>query len=128
MGAAPKPPPPRRAGGGGGGGGKQTQMMLEVGNDEDVVTQRALEISRIGETVNEIHQIFQDVAHLVVDQGTILDRIDFTIEQTAVQTATAKKHLISAERYQKSGRATRIIMFLVLGIGILLVIFVLKHI
>ena len=36
---------------------------------------------------------------MVVEQGTVLDRIDYNIEQTLTSTKKANKHLRKAQEY-----------------------------
>jgi syntaxin 16 len=49
------------------------------------VEQRDEEIRRIVESIAELQSIFADLANLVADQGTVLDRIDYNMEQTVVK-------------------------------------------
>ena len=49
------------------------------------VEQRDEEIRRIVESIAELQSIFSDLANLVADQGTVLDRIDYNMEQTVVK-------------------------------------------
>ena len=44
---------------------------------------------------------------LVIDQGTMLDRIDYNVEQVVHQSREANVQLQKAEKAQKSSRATR---------------------
>jgi syntaxin 16 len=48
---------------------------------EQVAAERDMEISRIATSIEELSAIFKELAVLVIDQGTILDRIDFNMEQ-----------------------------------------------
>lgn len=48
---------------------------------EAVAAERDEEITRIAKSIEELSQIFKELAVLVIDQGTILDRIDFNMEQ-----------------------------------------------
>ena len=59
-----------------------TQQQLHVVDDlEQVAEERDAEITRIAQSIEELSQIFKELAVLVIDQGTILDRIDFNMEQ-----------------------------------------------
>ena len=49
------------------------------------VEQRDEEIRRIVESIAELQSIFKDLGNLVADQGTLLDRIDYNMEQTVVK-------------------------------------------
>ena len=49
------------------------------------VEQRDEEIRKIVESLAGLQGIFKDLANLVADQGTILDRIDYNMEQTLVK-------------------------------------------
>lgn len=46
------------------------------------------------DTINELSHIFKQLNQLVIDQGTLLDRIDYNIEETVENTKKAKKSLI----------------------------------
>jgi len=42
------------------------------------------EINAIVQSIEELSQIFKELAVLVIDQGTILDRIDYNMEQVGL--------------------------------------------
>jgi syntaxin 16 len=52
------------------------------------------------------------VARLIVEQGTILDRIDYNIEQTDVRVKSALKSVKKAEQYQQNNRKMMCIVVL----------------
>lgn len=52
-----------------------------------------MEINKLVETINELTGIFKQMAELVYEQGTILDRIDFNIEETLENTKKANIQL-----------------------------------
>ncbi|KFM64741.1 Syntaxin-16, partial [Stegodyphus mimosarum] len=62
--------------------GSDQQMMLE--SNTFMVEQREREIKQIVKSIAELNDIFKDLACMVADQGTVLDRIDYNLEQ--VQT------------------------------------------
>lgn len=64
---------------------------------------------------------------LVVEQGTIVDRIDFNIELALTQVKQGKKHLIEAKKHSESNRAKSCMCCLVSFIIVFAVIYILKH-
>jgi t-SNARE complex subunit (syntaxin) len=50
-----------------------------------LIEERDEEIRKIVETIAELAQIMRDLSTLVVEQGTMLDRIDTNITQAAVK-------------------------------------------
>ena len=60
-----------------------------------LVNERDQEIVRIAKSIEELAAIFKELAVLVIDQGTILDRIDYNME-SAVENAKqgSYSHLI----------------------------------
>jgi len=101
----------------------QTQ---ELGSMEVNATQRSSEICQIATSINELHTVFKELAVLVIDQGSILDRIDYNIEQVVVQSQEANKQLQKAEESSKSNRAMKCIMILVTINMILIVVLIIK--
>lgn len=58
----------------------------------------------------------QDLAHMVQDQGSILDRIDYNVEQTQAQVQEGYKQLKKADSYQRANRKLYCIMVLTAAI------------
>lgn len=63
---------------------------------------------------------------LVIDQGTILDRIDYNIEQAATRVDNAVQELHKANEYQKKSRTMMCIYILLLLCGFMVIVLVLK--
>lgn len=55
---------------------------------------RDVEIQQIAKSIEELSQIFKELAVLVIDQGTILDRIDFNMEQVVGRSPSTFRHSI----------------------------------
>ncbi|KAF9585056.1 hypothetical protein BGW38_004073 [Lunasporangiospora selenospora] len=70
--------------------------------------------------------IFKDLQSMVIDQGTLLDRIDYNVEQTAVHLQDAVHELNEGEKYQKMARKRKIILLLILIIAGLFIILIFK--
>ena len=63
---------------------------------------------------------------LVIDQGTILDRIDYNIEQAAGRITEAHKEIDKANQYQKKSRTMLCIYILLLLCGLMVIVLILK--
>ncbi len=122
-------------GGGGGGGGssrevdmgfsaEQIHAMAEM---EESTEWRDQEIARIARSVEELAVLFKDLATLVVEQGTMLDRIDYNMESTVERTKKGVEKLEQAEKYQKSARPLKCMAFLMVLIIIMVIILITQH-
>mmetsp|Transcript_7700 Transcript_7700/g.20018 ORF Transcript_7700/g.20018 Transcript_7700/m.20018 type:complete len:231 (+) Transcript_7700:119-811(+) len=106
--------------------GFTTQQLAAVADVESLVAERDDEIRKIAESIQELSTIFKELAVLVIDQGTILDRIDFNMEQVAEHTRKGVVEIERAEQYQKAARPRICIAILMLLNGLMLVFVVLK--
>lgn len=88
---------------------------------------RDVEIQRIAKSVGALAAIFKEVAEMVIDQGTLVDRIDYNMEQTASRMRSGLDQLRRAEQFQRNTRPERCIFLLVAGILLCFVLLVIKH-
>jgi syntaxin 16 len=91
------------------------------------VNQRDEEIMKIAKSIEELAQIFKELAVLVIDQGTILDRIDYNMEHAVEHAKEGVKQLAKAEEHQKKNLAIKCIILLVLLNIIMICILAWKH-
>jgi syntaxin 16 len=60
--------------------------------------QRDRELNEIAKSIADLAVLFKDLSSMVIDQGTLLDSVEYNIEQTAVQISQAVKELDVATR------------------------------
>jgi len=104
------------------------EQQLAVVEDLDMAVQsRDKEIVQIAKSIEELGSIFKELAVLVIDQGTILDRIDYNMEAVVEHTKEGIGQLEKAESHQKNARPLKCIICLSITIVILMVVLILKH-
>jgi syntaxin 16 len=91
------------------------------------VNRRDEEIVKIAKSIEELAAIFKELAVLVIDQGTILDRIDYNMENAVEHAREGVKHLTKAEEHQKKNLAIKCIILLVVLIIIMIGVLIWKH-
>jgi len=84
------------------------------------------ELTEIANSIASLAELFKDLSTLVIDQGTLLDSVEYNIEQTSVHIADAVKELDIATRYQKNTGRRKIIFLLLLIIFGLIVVLIFK--
>ena len=101
------------------------QEMIRANVDD--IDQRDAEIMEIAKSIEDLAIVFKELAVLVIDQGTILDRIDYNMEVAVDRVDEGVVQLERARKYQKASRPIKCIMCLVLIIVILIIMLILKH-
>ncbi|KAF9904343.1 hypothetical protein BX616_001337 [Lobosporangium transversale] len=106
--------------------GFTNSQLAFVEQSNAAITQREQEINHISRSIFQLVDIFKDLQTMVIDQGTLLDRIDFNVEQAAVHLQDAVYELDEGEKYQKKARNRKIILLLMLIIAGLFIILIFK--
>ncbi|KAL3311908.1 Syntaxin-16 [Cichlidogyrus casuarinus] len=88
------------------------QSQIDIEENTRMAAQREEEINQIVRSLHELNDIFRDLAHFVVEQGTVVDRIDYNVEMTATRVNEGLKQLTKAQTYQKKNRKMVIIIVL----------------
>lgn len=68
----------------------QTQTTISANPD---LAQRDAEISSIAQSITDLADMFKDLSSLVIDQGTLLDRVDWNVEQMGTDVKAAVEEL-----------------------------------
>lgn len=104
--------------------GLTTAQLQIVEENTAMVRQREREISSVVQSISDLNVVFKDLAGMVAEQGTVLDRIDYNIEMSASSVEVGLKELHKAEKFQKKNRKMIVIIILTLMIVVLLILFV----
>jgi syntaxin 16 len=102
-----------------------THQKLLHSNDA-VILQREREIEDIAQGIIELSDLFRDLQNMVIDQGTMLDRIDYNVERMATDVKGAEKELVIASGYQKKTTKRKIILLLIIIIVGMVIVLVIK--
>ncbi|KAJ4517181.1 t-SNARE affecting a late Golgi compartment protein 2 [Exophiala dermatitidis] len=103
---------------------QQTAQKRFRSNDT-AIAQREQEINDIAKGIIELADIFRDLQAMVIDQGTMLDRIDYNVERMATDVKGAEKELTVATNYQRRNTKRKILLLLlllVIGMFVLLLV------
>ena len=96
---------------------RQQQLQEERNNEE---------IEQIARRAEEIRNIFMDLSNLIIDQGTIIDRIDFCVNESLNNAREAHKDVEKAAKYQGKSRMWICAMILAVMVVILIIMALLK--
>ncbi|KAG6034873.1 hypothetical protein E4U41_006343 [Claviceps citrina] len=101
-----------------------SQQKLRYTNDA-AISQREREIEDIAQGIIELSDLFRDLQNMVIDQGTLLDRIDYNVERMYEDVKGADQELNVASGYQRKTTKRKIILLLMIVIvGLLILLFI----
>lgn len=90
----------------------QQQLLLFEEENTKVAEHREQEVTKIVKSIVDLNDIFKDLASMVQEQGTVLDRIDYNVEQTQATVSEGLKQLRQAEVYHRKNRKMYCILVL----------------
>jgi syntaxin 16 len=104
----------------------QSRQRLLHSNNDSAIAQREREIEDIAKGIIDLANIFQELNTMVIDQGSMLDRIDYNVERTAEDVKGADKELVIASGYQKRSIKRKIMLLLIIVIAGMIILLGLK--
>jgi t-SNARE complex subunit (syntaxin) len=105
----------------------QTQNFRSIDTKKlDINKERNKEIDLIVKTVNELKEIFLDVSNLIIEQGKILDRIDYNTYQARHNIRRGNNEMEETHERLKSGCVRRINQILIISIFIMSILIIFK--
>ena len=96
----------------------QKDNFLMVDNSHQMLKKRDTELNQLLNSVQDLAGIFKDMQSLVMEQGSILDRIDYNIDIASTNVVKGKNSLIKANEYHKNNCFRNIIIVLLVCIFI----------
>ncbi|KAG6837729.1 hypothetical protein H0H93_003531 [Arthromyces matolae] len=92
----------------------QSQTLLAT-HDQEEVNARTHSLNELANSIASLAELFKDLSNLIIDQGTLLDSIEYNIEQTAADVGEAAIELKVAKGYQaRTGRRRCIFLLFLL--------------
>uniref|UniRef100_A0A1J3F4B8 Syntaxin-42 n=3 Tax=Noccaea caerulescens TaxID=107243 RepID=A0A1J3F4B8_NOCCA len=107
--------------------GFDEHQTIKLKEGQHVSAEREREIQQVLGSVNDLAQIMKDLSALVIDQGTIVDRIDYNIQNVSTSVEEGFKQLQKAERTQREGAMVKCATILLILCIIMIVLLVLKN-
>ncbi|KAI5781219.1 t-snare, syntaxin [Geopyxis carbonaria] len=99
------------------------QQSATLTSHDAAIMQREREITDIARGILELADIFKELQTMVIDQGTMLDRIDYNVDLMNVHVKAADKEMGVAQGYQKKTTKRKIIfLLLLLVVGLFIVV------
>lgn len=105
---------------------QSSMQQKQLHSNDAAIVQREREIEDIAQGIIDLSDLFRDLQSIVIDQGTMLDRIDYNVERMAVDVKEADKELNVASGYQKKTTKRKIIFLLILIIVGMIILLVIK--
>lgn len=101
----------------------QQQLLLLEEDNTAFAQEREKEVNAIVKSILDLNEIFKDLSQMVADQGTVLDRIDYNIEQTSIQVQQGYSQLKKADAYQRKNR--KMVAIIILAASVIVLFFIL---
>ncbi|KAM9981656.1 hypothetical protein ACTFIY_003971 [Dictyostelium cf. discoideum] len=101
---------------------KQIVKLMEI-----EITSRDKEIKNLLKSINDLSQLFKDISLLVDQQGTLLDRIDYNLNETESMLIEANHEIIITNKIHKEYRSRLCILLVLVALVVAMIfIFILK--
>ena len=105
---------------------KGSSDFLSTQENNEQLRRRDNELNILLESVNELAELFKEMQNLVMQQGTILDRIDYNIDIASININKGKKNIIKADKHMKNNCFRNVIIVLLICIFIEAVLLIIK--
>lgn len=109
-----------------GRGGSRTHQQMLLMEEENAAQSRirSQEVDHVVKSIIDLNHLFKNLSHMIVDQGTILDHIDYNVERTEIEVKQGYQQLFKAERYHRKNRKMTCILCLASTTLVLLILLI----
>ncbi|KAJ5603447.1 hypothetical protein N7537_006403 [Penicillium hordei] len=104
----------------------QQTSQRQTGQNDAAIAQREREINDIAKGIIELSDIFRELQSMIIDQGTMLDRIDYNVERMGTEVKAANKELKVATSYQQRTTKRKIMLLLLLVVVGMIIVLAVK--
>ena len=103
-----------------------TELLLSdaVHTNQLILEQREQDINHLAIEIEQVSELFSDLAVLVSAQGDVIDNIQTNIENTNHNVERGTRHIVKANKYQMKKRKCYCLVGLFFMIGIVIVILI----
>lgn len=101
--------------------------LQDMDTQDWIAKNKNKEIDEAVTSMKKLAELFKELSVMVIEQGTIVDRIDYNVEQTLTTTKKGRVHLEGAKKSSESARAKSCICCLISFIAFFAVLYILKH-
>lgn len=101
--------------------GFTNSQLMDLMTAEELAQERDVEIRKICESIESLAVMFKELATMVIEQGTVIDRIDHNLAEAVQKVEKGVKQLNDAEKAQKSSRPFKCMVGLFARGGVMLV-------
>lgn len=105
---------------------KQMMMGMEEEMEDETNDLANNKVDELVKNINKLSSIYKELNNLVIEQGSLIDRIDVNIESTLEHTQKAVVRLVAAEEAASSPFADKVMKILAIMILMMAVILGLK--
>jgi syntaxin 16 len=108
--------------------GLTAEQVVELDALRKRGAEREAQIVQIAKSVNELAQMFKELSVLIVEQGSIIDRIDYNIEQAQIHVRDGVKEVQIAKKHQDKATGFSWFCIAALVIAIIVCIIILAEV
>ena len=87
-----------------------------ISYNEAIIEERDTEIQGLVKDIGELNEMFQDVAVMVHDQGTMVDNVETNAILTADRVQAGREELETAEKSQRAATSKKMCLAVVAGV------------